>query len=183
TARGGGQGGTGSVTFTGIEAVIGAQFGDSLSGSGASERFDGHDGNDTLSGGLGNDLFVFAAPPGGGNVDGVTDFVSGTDKLAFDATAFNPIGPGGDFSAGDARFASGAGLSSGQDASDRLIYNTSTGELFYDSDGNGSAPSQRVAVLSGAPVLVATDITVTGQPQTVQPTAGDDSLAGTQGND
>jgi Ca2+-binding RTX toxin-like protein len=98
TARGGGEGGIGSVTFSGIEGVIGAQFADRLSGSGASESFDGREGNDTLSGlggfdtltgGLGQDLFVFAAAPGSGNVDRITDFVSATDKLAFDAAAFN----------------------------------------------------------------------------------------------
>src|SRR5262249_25599989 len=84
-----------------------------------------------------------------------------------------------------ARFTAGAGLTSGQDASDRLIYNTTTGQLFYDADGNGAGASQLVSTLQGAPALAATDIVVTGQSGsgTIQGTEGNDTLTGTPGND
>jgi Ca2+-binding RTX toxin-like protein len=199
TASGGGEGGIGSATLTSVERVIGAEFADRLSGSSAAERFEGRAGNDTLSGLGGNDTliggteqdtFVFASAPGSGNVDLVTDFLSATDKLSFDNSVFTAIGGAGNFSAGDARFAAGAGFTSGRDSSDRIVYNTTNGNLYYDADGSSAGASQLVATLQGTPTLVATDINVIGQaapppppPGTIQGTAGDDSLTGTEGND
>ena len=48
----------------------------------------------------------------------------------------------------------------GPDANDRVIYNTSGGQLYYDADGNGSGAAQLVATVTGAPSVVATDIAV-----------------------
>ena len=47
-----------------------------------------------------------------------------------------------------------------QDASDRVIYNTTTGELYYDQDGAGGLASQHFATLTGAPALTANDLLV-----------------------
>jgi len=44
--------------------------------------------------------------------------------------------------------------------SDRLIYNSSTGGLFYDADGTGATGQQKIAQLSGSPNLSASDILV-----------------------
>src|SRR5207253_8955881 len=62
------------------------------------------------------------------------------------------------FAAGDARVFAGAGAVSGHDADDRVIYNTSTGQLFYDADGSGGSAAQLMATLQGATALSATDI-------------------------
>src|SRR3954469_612223 len=188
TLVGGGETG-GSASLTSIESAIGGAFNDRLSGSAGADSLDGGAGNDTLdgrggndslTGGVGADAFVFDTAPGTGNVDQVTDFVSATDKLSFDNAVFTALGAAGNFAAGDARFFAGAGASSGHDASDRLIYNTTTGQLFYDADGNGAGASVLVATLQGAPALAATDVVVTGQ---AHGTAGNDSLTGTEGND
>ena len=62
--------------------------------------------------------------------------------------------------AGDARFASGAGITSGQDASDRIVYNTTTDSLYYDADGSGPDASLLIGTFTNNPTLVATDLFV-----------------------
>jgi Ca2+-binding RTX toxin-like protein len=169
TLSGGGEAGAGSATLISIEQVIGDGFNDQLSGSAAAETLNGGAGNDTLSGmggndtligGTGQDTFLFAAAPGAGNADLVSDFVSGTDKLSFDNSVFTALGADGNFVAGDARFAAGAGFTSGGDASDRIVYDTSSGNLYYDADGSGAGAALLVATLQGHPAIAATDITV-----------------------
>jgi Ca2+-binding RTX toxin-like protein len=73
---------------------------------------------------------------------------------------FTGLGAAGNFVAGDARFAAGAGFTSGRDASDRIIHNTSSGQLFYDADGSGAGAAQLIATFLGNPAITATDITV-----------------------
>ena len=47
-----------------------------------------------------------------------------------------------------------------RDASDRVVYNTSTGSLYYDADGSGAGAAQLIATISGNPTIAATDIAV-----------------------
>jgi Ca2+-binding RTX toxin-like protein len=203
TLSGGGTGGAGSATLSGIDGVIGGDFDDQLTGRGSVDRLEGGAGSDTLKGsagndtlqggagadslhgGSGNDQFVFAEAPGSANADQVADFDSGLDKVVLDRAAFTSLGTVDAFVADDARFAAGAGFTSGRDASDRVIYNTTTGQLFYDADGSGPGASQLIATLQGARTLTATDIVATGQaqPNLIQGTAGNDSLTGTNGDD
>jgi len=39
-----------------------------------------------------------------------------------------------------------------------VIYNTTTGALYYDADGSGSGAAQQITVLAGHPALAATDV-------------------------
>jgi Ca2+-binding RTX toxin-like protein len=39
------------------------------------------------------------------------------------------------------------GVRAGHDSDDRLIYDTSTGALYYDADGSGSKKAVQIAVL------------------------------------
>jgi Ca2+-binding RTX toxin-like protein len=73
---------------------------------------------------------------------------------------YDALGPAGKLVTGDARFVKGAGLSQGQDATDRLVYDTASGGLYYDADGSGTSASVLVATLQGAPSLLPTDIIV-----------------------
>ena len=191
TASGGGTGGAGSATLQEMENVNGSAFDDIISGDSAAnflygydgnDILDGREGNDRLEGAAGNDRYMFTVSPGSSNADTIVGFASSADKIVLDGGAHALLGPNGNFAAGDARFVAGAGLNSGQDASDRVVYNTTTGQVFYDVDGNGSGAAQLIATLQGAPTLVASDIAVQNSIEQ-EASEGDDYLEGTPGDD
>jgi Ca2+-binding RTX toxin-like protein len=143
----------------GMDTVLGGAGNDTIGGNEQNDRVEGGLGNDTVSGGSGQDSFVFREF-GTTNADVLTDFASAWDGLQLDLAAFTAIGASGKFAAGDARFFSGAGATSGHDATDRVVYDTSTGNLYYDADGSGAGAAQLVATLQTHPALAATDIAV-----------------------
>src|SRR4029077_20161538 len=109
---------------------------------------------------------------------------SGVDRLRLDSRAMPELGASGAFAAGDPRFFAAPGADAGHDADDRLVYDTSSGRLYFDPDGSGAGAADVLATFQGAPALVATDITVdNGTGQTTNGTAANDSLTGTEGND
>jgi len=193
----------GSATLAGIEDAVGGDGADLITGNTGNNFLGGGFGSDTIDGGAGNDTltgggsepdtFLFTAAPGAANADVVGSFASGSDSIRLDATVMPALGATGQFSAGDGRFWAAAGASSGHDADDRVVYNTSTGELWYDADGSGAGAAQLIATLRFNPftppaALAATDIWVDngssgGGGSTINGTAGNDSLVGTAGND
>ena len=124
-------------------------------GNAGANVLDGKGGNDLLTGGAGADIFAFTAALGAGNVDTIADFVAGTDKIGLDDAIFTAIGGLGALNAN--AFVTGAGAA---DADDRIVYNSATGQLFYDADGNGGGAAILFATLQGAPVLAASDFQV-----------------------
>lgn len=147
---------TGNV---GANVLIGLDGGDSIKGGAGADTLIGGAGRDVLYGGTGADQFVFDSLAGGSaTADVVTDF-DGTDTLAFDADVFTALGAVGTLSG--ALFVEGAGVTGpavGQTAG--LYYNVSNGALYYDADGYGGASATKVATLSGAPDLEASDIVI-----------------------
>jgi serralysin len=148
---------------SGADELNGVDGDDTISGNGGSDLLSGGEGNDTLGGGLGNDIlnggngadiFVFDTALGPNNVDTVSNFVSGTDRIALDNTIFTTLSegvlPAGAFVNGSA-----AG-----DADDRIIYNSATGALLYDADGNGAGAAIQFATLPTGLTLAATDFVV-----------------------
>jgi Ca2+-binding RTX toxin-like protein len=187
----------GSATVTGVEAVLAFEGNDHLTGDGESNTLAGNGGNDTLDGGLGNDIlgggigadtFAFSSAPGAAHADAISEgqffvFQSGTDRILLDATVMPALGASGMFAAGDARFYAAAGANGGHDADDRVIYNTTTGQLWYDADGSGAGVAQLIATIgSGGFALAATDIFVANGGSTPPPTGGG-TISGTPGND
>lgn len=121
-----------------------------LSGTG-DDTINGGLGSDWLTGGRGKDTFVFDTKLGTDNIDTLIDFVSLEDVVHLDNSIFTKLTEG-NLSAEN--FASNAD-GSAQDADDYVIYNTSTGTLSYDADGNGSG-----AAIEFAHVGYFSDITV-----------------------
>jgi Ca2+-binding RTX toxin-like protein len=136
-----------------------AQAGDdTLVGGAGNDLLSGGDGLDVMLGGAGTDRFRFDVAPDGGNVDRIMDFVPGSDDLEFSAAVFAGLGtPGGSVDA--SVFVKGVAPVA-LDALDRLLYDTSTGRLYYDSDGAGSVSPELVATLDGAPNVAPGDLQV-----------------------
>src|SRR5687767_2369340 len=182
----------GTTSFTNIEKVVTGDFNDQLTGDASAQNLTARAGMDTLAGGGGNDTlwggadadtFIFREM-GTANADAIGDWTSGQDTLLLDGAIMTALGASGDFTAGDARFwASSTGAA--HDADDRIIFNSTTRQIFYDADGNGSGAAQLIATLQTGATLVATDIAVEGgsSGQVINGTPGNDSLTGTDGDD
>jgi Ca2+-binding RTX toxin-like protein len=136
--------------------LTGNEFGQAIHGSAGMNVLDGKGGNDVLTGGAGWDFFVFSTAFDAGNVDRITDFSSQDDTIQVDHAVFSALAIGALSPEAFKDMASGP-----KDASDRIIYNSATGILYYDADGSGAAYGNvKFAVLTGAPHLTAADFVV-----------------------
>jgi Ca2+-binding RTX toxin-like protein len=141
--------GTTAINLTGNELV------QTILGNDGVNVLDGKGGADALMGRAGADTFAFTTALGAGNVDRLLDMQAGTDRIALDDAIFTGIGPPGALDA--AAFVTGAAAA---DASDRIVYNNATGQLFFDADGTGGVAQVLFATLDGNPALSAADFTV-----------------------
>jgi serralysin len=135
--------------------LTGNSLGNTLYGGAGANVLDGKGGADTLVGLAGADTFAFTTALGGTNVDLLTEFEHNIDKIALDDAVFAGIGGLGALGAN--AFVTGAVA---LDADDRIIYNQTSGQLFYDADGNGLGAALLFATIQGAPTLSASDFQV-----------------------
>lgn len=99
-------------------------------------------GNDTLTGGGGFDQFLFNAPNQG--ISNITDFNQAEgDKILISADSF-----GGGLSIGTLDASEFTIGSAATNTSERIIYNSSTGALYFDADGSGSQAQVQFATLT-----------------------------------
>ena len=142
-------------------ALFGNAGGNTISGGGGNDFIYAGSGNDTLLGGAGADSFVFnTALNAATNRDTISDFTSIDDTIRLENTGsgmFNGLAVG-QLSA--TAFWSAAGAVTGHDTSDRIVYNSTTGDLYYDADGNGAGAAVKFATLTGHPVLTNADFIV-----------------------
>lgn len=145
------------------QAVIGNDAANFLAALGGNDTIYALGGNDVLDGGLGADQlyggdgadrFAFSTALGGGNVDRLADFVSGTDQIQLSQSVFASLGLGtvaaGQFVVGTAAL----------DADDRLIYDNASGTLWYDADGSGGGAAVAFAQLTAGSSLSVSDFIV-----------------------
>ncbi|MGI0481987.1 choice-of-anchor Q domain-containing protein [Geminocystis sp. CENA526] len=130
---------------SGNDSLLGGNGDDIILAGSGNDTLIGGSGNDTLTGGSGADLFLFNFANEG--IDRITDFNVVDDKIGISASGF-----GGGLTAGVAltslQFRSGAGVTTANNATQRFIYNTSTGALFFDVDGVGGNPAEQIAQLN-----------------------------------
>jgi serralysin len=107
-------------------------------------------GSDVLTGGDGADRFVFESPvKAGGDVDTVTDFGSGIDKIALAGSIFTAL-------RGDTDLSDNLWLTTSTNpatARSNLVFDPQSGVLGYDPDGSGPASSIAICTLVGVTKL------------------------------
>ena len=139
-----------NLTLTGDSNLTG-------SGNSLNNVLTGNSGNNTLTGGAGNDQFVFSSTLNAAtNVDTITDFTSGSDKLVLDHLIFTSLAAGNLAANSFVASASATPL----DANDFILYNNVTGALYYDQDGNGAGSAVQFASLGGNPALNTLDFSI-----------------------
>jgi len=130
------------VGNAGDDVIRGDLGNDTLNGAAGSDTLGGGAGRDVLTGGAGADAFVFDTVVMQTMADSITDFsVEEGDRIFLSHKIFSKLGLG-QLSA--SAFVLGT---EAQDADDRIVYDQTTGRLYYDVDGIGSATKNYAPVL------------------------------------
>lgn len=154
------------ITLTGVAngQAVNGDFGndqlggglgaDILNGEEGNDLILGRQGNDTLTGGIGTDKFYFNTTlNAASNLDTITDFNVIDDEIRLNNSVFTKLAAG--ILPASAFIANTSGAAA--DASDRIIYETDTGIIRYDSDGTGAQLSVAFAVVGTNLGLTAAD--------------------------
>ncbi|NUH63772.1 DUF4214 domain-containing protein [Sulfitobacter sp. S0837] len=149
-------GGAGKDTIDGGEGndvLVGGAGADVLIGGAGDDNLSGGAGADMLTGGDGADTFTFAVATdsNGVNVDTITDFLSGTDKLAITTANGNGkyVGEANGY---------GAVLTAFTGVTDEAVLDTSTNTLYVDVNGDQALDAADIAInLTGVTDLSTSD--------------------------
>lgn len=131
----------------GDDVVRGTSGGDLLKGLAGDDLLLGRKGSDVLLGGSGDDTFRFNTQIGT-DVDTIKAFSVGHDVVELDRDIFKALGK----NISDDEFVVGKAAKT---EDQHLIYNSKTGELFYDADGSGDKDAVHFATLDTGMKLTA----------------------------
>ncbi|MEH2135616.1 beta strand repeat-containing protein [Nostoc sp.] len=168
--------GTGAITGTGNSfnnILMGNTGANTLSGGDGNDRLFGNLGNDSLVGGIGDDSLyggvgkdtltggagrdsLYLTDTRTGGYDTITDF-TGADDTIFISKAEFGLSQAQDTTLDPSLFRLGTIATT---ASDRFIYNQTTGNLFFDKDGLGGTAQVQIAQFSNNALLGSANITV-----------------------
>lgn len=110
---------------------------DLIWGEAGNDVLSGGKGNDLLDGGIGADLLLFDSKLSATvNVDTVMNFEVELDKLGLSKSVFGRLAKG---DLPEDQLYAYTGSMDGRDNNDYLLFNQSTGQLYYDKDGLGKA--------------------------------------------
>lgn len=151
-----------------INTLSGADGNDALSGLAGNDILIGGNGNDMLIGGAGMDTLTGGADAdtfrfnytlsASANVDTIADFATNVDRIELENAVFAKLTTLGALS--ELNFVASA-TGKALDANDHVLYNTTTGALYYDADGSGSGAAVLFATLTGMPTISAGDFLIT----------------------
>lgn len=137
--------GTGNALDNGIVGNAGANV------------LNGMAGYDTLTGGAGKDTFVFNTALTR-NVDTIADFSAVDDTIHLENAIFTKLTAANAALSAANFVANTAGTAA--DSDDYIVYDSDSGALYYDADGNGAGVAVKFAVLTGHPAITAADFYV-----------------------
>ncbi|MBB4063552.1 M10 family metallopeptidase [Gellertiella hungarica] len=153
--------GSAAINGTGnglANAITGNGASNIINGAGGNDVLYGGAGNDFLTGGTGRDIFVFNTSPNSlSNSDKIIDFNVVDDVIYLENAVFTALSTAGALAA--AAFAKNSTGRAG-DSSDRVIYNSLDGNLYYDLDGTGASAGVKFATLTKGLALTASDFYV-----------------------
>ncbi|MCP9886292.1 calcium-binding protein, partial [Synechococcus sp. ATX 2A4] len=149
------------------DSLRGNALNNTLRGFGGNDRLEGRAGNDTLIGGPGNDTLIggsgadtfrFDAPLNATtNRDTITDFsIAQGDRIELENSVFTALPTTGTLAPAAFRIGATATI-----AAHRILYNSATGLLSYDSDGNGGTAAIAFATLTPGLALTSASFSVT----------------------
>ena len=136
-----------TMTLTGAGNINGtgnAQA-NALNGNAGNNVLDGGAGADTLRGNGGADSFLFRDALGASNIDTIAVFSVAADTIRLENAIFTTIAGTGTLTAGQFT-ANTTGLAT--DSAHRIVYETDTGNLFYDTNGSAAGGSVLFAVIT-----------------------------------
>ena len=155
-----------AIHISSIEELAGSTSHDNLTGNSSNNWLLGNEGNDVLNGGLGNDrltggdgddTFVFKNTPNAStNIDTISDFDVADDTIQIDNAIFTGLSTG---TLASSAFRANTTGNAG-DATDRIIYETDTGKLYFDADGNGAGAKIHFATVDVGLALTNADFVV-----------------------
>jgi serralysin len=155
-------------SFLSIENIYGTDHEDILTGSDQDNTLHGYNSEDVINGGLGRDVlcggsgrdcFVFDTTlQSPGNIDRILDFEIGQDSIVLSRAIFTALSQNGVLDTTCFR-SNATGFAT--EHTDILLYNTTSGALLYDADGNGQGMAIQFAALTSKPQLSASDFMIT----------------------
>lgn len=132
--------------------LAGLGGGDSLAGNDGDDTLAGGSGNDTLAGGAGHDVFRFdAALNARTNVDTIVRFTPLDDTIELENAVFGALGTTGALAAKHFLKLAGTAETATVSASAKVLYDKSTGDLYYDANGGDPLYRTLIATLNGDP--------------------------------
>jgi len=132
--------------------IIGNSANNQLNGGAGNDTLDGGAGTNILIGGAGKDIFKFITA---NHADTITDYDVTDDTIQLDNAIFTALTATG--TVADGQFKVGA---QAVDANDFIIYNSATGKLLYDIDGNGAGAMVQIATVGVGLAMTNADIVV-----------------------
>ena len=148
---------TGASTIDGTgndlaNSITGNAADNKLVGGAGNDTLNGGTGANTLTGGLGKDIFKFNTAS---HTDTIADFVVVDDTIQLENAVFTALTTNGTLAVSQFRIGANA-----LDSNDFVIYNSTTGKLLYDADGNGAGAAIQIATLSAGLAMTNADIVV-----------------------
>jgi len=144
-----------NLTLTGSAiSAEGNKLANILIGNDLNNLLEGGDGHDVLTGNAGADSFMFNVKNKAASSDVITDFSQGLDKLLIEAKGLK-----GQLSA-DQFKAIQSNSPIELDLNDRFVFETDTGNLYYDRDGSGTSDMVLLVTLTGISTLNSSDIEI-----------------------